>query len=61
MVGSGVGIILLITKMMHLDISLSIGTVFLGFFFSCLVRIFFGVYPAYLATKLKLVEALKYE
>ncbi|MEW6094990.1 MAG: ABC transporter permease [bacterium] len=60
-VGGGVGIILLVTRMFHIDISLSIGPVILGFFFSCLVGIFFGVYPAYLAAKLKPVDALRYE
>ena len=60
-IGAAAGLVLLLAKIMDLAISLSGGAILLGWTFSCLVGIFFGVYPAHLAAKLKPVEALRYE
>ncbi|MFA6039370.1 MAG: ABC transporter permease [Candidatus Peribacteraceae bacterium] len=44
-----------------LDASLNLSSVLLAFFFSACVGIFFGMLPAYKASKLRPIEALRYE
>ncbi|MEW5806688.1 MAG: ABC transporter permease [Acidobacteriota bacterium] len=44
-----------------LPVTVSLWTVLLGFFFSAGVGIFFGVYPAYKASGLNPIDALRYE
>jgi len=40
---------------------LPIRWVFIGFFIAALIGVFFGVYPAYKASKLDPIEALRFE
>jgi putative ABC transport system permease protein len=51
----------LIGKMIGWVISVSLTAVIVAFFFSLLVGLFFGVYPAYKASGLNPIEALRHE
>lgn len=60
-VGAGVGISLLLTKLIGWPTIISLPAVAAAFFFSLIVGIFFGLYPANKASKLNPIEALHYE
>ncbi|TKB83596.1 MAG: FtsX-like permease family protein [Nitrospira sp.] len=60
-VGAGIGISLLLTKLIGWPTIISIPAVAAAFFFSLVVGIFFGLYPANKASKLNPIEALHYE
>jgi len=60
-VGAGVGISLLLTKLIGWPTIISTPAVAAAFFFSLVVGIFFGLYPANKASKLNPIEALHYE
>ena len=58
---SGVGISLLVTVVAKWATSISVSSIFLSFFFSAGVGIFFGYYPATRAANMNPIEALRYE
>ena len=60
-VGAGIGISLLLTKLIGWPTIISMPAVAAAFFFSLVVGIFFGLYPANKASKLNPIEALHYE
>lgn len=60
-VGAGIGISLLLTKLIGWPTIISLPAVAAAFFFSLIVGIFFGLYPANKASKLNPIEALHYE
>lgn len=60
-VGAGIGISLLLTKLIGWPTIISTPAVAAAFFFSLVVGIFFGLYPANKASKLNPIEALHYE
>jgi putative ABC transport system permease protein len=60
-VGAGIGISLLLTKLIGWPTIISTPAVVAAFFFSLVVGIFFGLYPANKASKLNPIEALHYE
>lgn len=57
----GVGTSIIITKAMDLPTTLSYSSIGLSVLVSCLIGIVFGWYPAYRASKLQPIEALRYE
>ncbi|MEK7336692.1 MAG: ABC transporter permease [Nitrospirota bacterium] len=60
-VGAGIGISLLLTKLIGWPTIISTPAVAAAFFFSLVVGIFFGLYPANKASKLNPIDALHYE
>lgn len=60
-VGAGIGISLLLTNLIGWPTIISMPAVAAAFFFSLVVGIFFGLYPANKASKLNPIEALHYE
>jgi putative ABC transport system permease protein len=67
MIGGAIGIFLgiviaqIISHFSGWPVIVSVSSVFLGFGFSALVGIFFGFYPAYKASLLNPIDALRYE
>ena len=59
-VGAGIGISLLLTKLIGWPTIISMPAVAAAFFFSLVVGIFFGLYPANKASKLNPIDALHY-
>jgi len=60
-VGAGIGIARLLTTMIGWPTIISPEAVVIAFFFSLVVGIFFGLYPANKASKMNPIEALHYE
>ncbi len=59
--GAGIGISLLLTKLIGWPTIISTQAVASAFVFSLIVGIFFGLYPANKASKMNPIEALRYE
>jgi putative ABC transport system permease protein len=57
----GVGTSIIITKVMSLPTTISYQSIGLSVVVSCIIGIVFGWYPAYKASKLQPIEALRYE
>jgi putative ABC transport system permease protein len=60
-VGTGIGLARLMTNMIGWPTIINTEAVVASFFFSLIVGLFFGLYPANKASKLKPIEALRYE
>ena len=57
----GVGSALLVEKYLNWPIQSSPGAVVAAVLVSAAVGVFFGFYPAWIASQLELIEALRYE
>jgi putative ABC transport system permease protein len=57
----GVGSAQIVTRINNWPVSVSVTSVLLAFFFSAAVGIFFGFFPAWRASRLNPIEALRYE
>lgn len=57
----GLAASLILTKTMNLPSAISVQSVFLAVSVSCVIGIVFGWYPAFKASKLQPIEALRYE
>ena len=60
-IASGVGFALLVGFVSPLPSAVSVPSLFLGLAMSCMVGVFFGSYPAWRASRLDPIEALRYE
>jgi putative ABC transport system permease protein len=58
---TAVAISFAVTHLTPFPMQLPIRWVFIGFFIAALIGVFFGVYPAYKASKLDPIEALRFE
>jgi putative ABC transport system permease protein len=63
LIGIGIGALsaIVIGKFLHWPTLIAPASIGASFFFSCMVGVFFGFYPAMRASRLDPIEALRYE